>query len=212
MSEARSAPPVLGAILAGGLGTRMGGVDKGLLRLGGEPLLQRIARRLAPQCGGLVLNANGEPDRFADMGLPVIPDAVPGRLGPLSGLLAVLEWAATHRPEVERIVSVSTDTPFLPEDLVARLDAVRRRAEHSPVLATSGGRLHPTIGLWPIRLKDDLRAALVQQHVRSMRAFAERHGYVEAEWPADPVDPFFNINTPEDLAAAGNFLLDQPHA
>lgn len=198
MSAAPAAPPVLGLILAGGQARRMGGGDKPLCLLAGRTLLDRVVDRLAPQCrAGLALSANGDPARFSGFPGPVLPDPVPGQPGPLAGLLAGLEHAASRG--VGAIVSVSGDAPFLPEDLVARLVAVRPEA--GIALAASGERQHYTIALWPVALSGDLRAYL-EAGERRVGGFIARHRAETASWPVVPVDPFLNVNTPEDLAAA----------
>jgi len=202
-----AAARVLGLILAGGLGRRMGGGDKTLLRLGGRTLLSRVVERLGPQCGaGLVLCANGDPGRFPEFSGAVVADTVPGRAGPLAGLLAGLEHAAAHHGDVTDGVSVSGDAPFLPGDLVARLDAARIAAGRTIALAASGGREHYTVALWPVSLRHDLRAALTERDERRVGAFIARHGAAVVEWPIEPVDPFLNLNTPGDLAAAEGAL------
>jgi molybdopterin-guanine dinucleotide biosynthesis protein A len=188
-----------GLILAGGLSRRMGGGDKALLPLGGAAMLGRVIRSLAPQCAGLALNANGDPKRFAAFGLPVVADGVAGFAGPLAGVLAGLEWAA---PEFECVVTLAADTPFAPADLVFRLSEARRAAGADVAVASSGGRRHHVVALWPVALAGDLRHALVAEGVRKVETFVDRYKIVEAEWPAAPFDPFFNVNTPEDLAAA----------
>ncbi|MEX0366613.1 MAG: molybdenum cofactor guanylyltransferase MobA [Ruegeria sp.] len=204
----------LGIILAGGLATRMGGGDKGLLKLGGQTLLAHVIDRLGPQVAGLALNANGDPDRFADLGLPVIADSIEGFAGPLAGVLAGLDWAAEQGADT--IVTAAADTPFFPRDLVACLLAAAEGQTHPLVLATtprtgeelkSGGKVnrHPTFGLWPVALRDDLRAAL-NDGLRKVVLWTDRHGGCEALFPADPFDPFFNVNTPEDLARAETLL------
>nr|WP_198157675.1 molybdenum cofactor guanylyltransferase MobA [Methylobacterium nodulans] len=197
-------PPTLGVILAGGLARRMGGGDKPLLRLGGQTLLARVAARFAPQCAaGLILNANGDPARFAGaFAGPVVPDPIPGAPGPLAGVLAALDHAAAHHPEVDFVASVAGDTPFLPADFVARLHASRAAAGTPLATAVSGGRSHFVDGLWPVALREDLRAALVEQGLRRVGQWIADHGAAQAEWPAEPVDPFLNLNTPEDLAVA----------
>ncbi|WP_313902717.1 molybdenum cofactor guanylyltransferase MobA [Methylobacterium sp. E-066] len=194
-------PQILGLILAGGLGRRMGGVDKPLMRLGGRTLLDRVVERLGPQCGaGLALNANGDPDRFAGFPGPLLPDPLPGQLGPLAGILAGLEHAAAHHPGVTHVLSVPGDAPFLPGDLAARLGSALK---DSPIaLAASGGHEHYTVALWPVELRADLRRALVERDERRVGAFIARHGAAVVEWPVETVDPFLNLNTPEDLAAA----------
>ena len=197
-----SDPLPLGVILAGGLARRMGGGDKPLRRLAGRTILERVVERLAPQCAGLILNANGDPARFAATGLPVVPDDLGDFPGPLAGILAALDWAAANRPDLAFVVSVAADTPFLPRDFVARLDRARAGNPAQVVCAASGGRTHPVDALWPVALRDDLRHPLVELGLRKMGLFAERRGAVTAEWRAEPIDPFLNVNTPEDLAEA----------
>jgi molybdenum cofactor guanylyltransferase len=196
------APATLGLVLAGGLARRMGGGDKALIRIGEATILERVLARLAPTCTGIVLNANGDPARFAPFGLPVIPDDVAGFAGPLAGILAGLDWAASHVPDIEWIVSVPGDCPFLPRDLVQRLHAARREAGSPLACAQSGAWRHPVVGLWRVALRHDLRHALVDQNLRKIEVWTARHGVALAEWPADPVDPFFNVNTPDDVAEA----------
>jgi molybdopterin-guanine dinucleotide biosynthesis protein A len=195
-------PPTLGLVLAGGLARRMGGGDKALLRIGGATILERVLDRLAPQCAAIVLNANGDPARFAATGLPVVADDVPDFAGPLAGVLAGLDWAAAHRPDVAWIASVPGDCPFLPRDLVARLHAARGAQDRPLACARSGEWRHPVVGLWPVALRADLRRALVEEHLHKIEIWTGRHGIAIADWPATPVDPFFNVNTPEDAAAA----------
>jgi len=196
-------PPTLGVILAGGLARRMGGRDKSLLRLGERTLLDEVAGRLSPQCDGLILNANGDPSRFGSLGLPVVPDTFPDHPGPLAGILAALEWAAVHRTGIEWLVSAPADTPFIPVDLVLRLHEARREAGRPLACAASAGQAHFAVALWPVRLRHDLRRAL-EEGGRSMGQWLQRHGCAEAAWPAEPRDPFFNVNTPDDLARARN--------
>jgi molybdopterin-guanine dinucleotide biosynthesis protein A len=197
-----SEPLPLGVILAGGLARRMGGGDKPLRRLVGRTILERVVERLAPQCDGLILNANGDPARFAASGLPVVPDDLGDFPGPLAGILAALDWAAASRPEIAFVASVAADTPFLPRDFVARLERARAGNPAQVVCAASGGRTHPVDALWPVALREDLRHTLVDLGLRKMGLFAERRGAVHAEWRAHPIDPFLNVNTPEDLAQA----------
>ena len=195
-------PTTLGLVLAGGLARRMGGGDKARIRIGGRTILERVLARLKPQCAALILNANGDPARFADTGLAVVPDSVPDFAGPLAGILAGLDWAAREAPDVADIVSVPGDCPFLPEDLVARLSAARSREGAPLACARSGEWRHPVVGLWPVALRGDLRHALVAEGLRKIEAWTARHGVAVADWPAAPIDPFFNINTPEDAAEA----------
>jgi molybdopterin-guanine dinucleotide biosynthesis protein A len=202
--ELMRVPDTLGVILAGGLARRMGGGDKGMSLIEGRTILERLIERLRPQCVSLVLNANGDPGRFAALGLPVIPDSVPGFAGPLAGVLAGLDWAAEQRPDLAWIVSAAADTPFLPANLVARLHEARQTAGAPLASAASGGRIHPVNGLWPVALRDDLRRALVEEGERRVGRWTARHGAAVAEWSEAP-DPFFNVNEPEDLAEARRF-------
>lgn len=193
---------VAGVLLAGGLSRRMGGGDKGLRRLGGRTVLERIIATVRPQVGPLVLNANGDPARFAGVGLPVVPDVVGGFAGPLAGVLTGLEWAADHAPGCRWVASFATDAPFLPADLVARLLRALEADGADIACARSAGRDHPVFGLWPVALAAALRAALVEEGVRKVGAWAGRHRLAFAEFPVEPVDPFFNTNRPEDLEEA----------
>ena len=204
MTEAASSapyPPTLGLVLAGGLARRMGGGDKARIRIGGATILDRVLACLSAQCTGLAINANGDPARFADTGLPVLADDVEGFVGPLAGVLAGLEFAAKARG-IEWMLSVPGDCPFLPDDLVERLHQARRDAGTPLACARSGEWRHPVVALWPVALRADLRSALVEEGLRKIEAWTARHGVAIADWPAAPVDPFFNVNTPEDLAEA----------
>lgn len=197
---------VAGVILAGGLARRMGGGDKALLELGGRPLLAHAIDRLRPQAAPLVLNANGDPQRFRQFGLPVAADPVEGFAGPLAGVLAGLDWAHDHGGGSEWVVSVASDTPFFPADLVARLlDAVQREGADMAV-ASSGGRHHPVFGLWPVRLREELRRAMVEEEIRKVDLWTGRYKLAEASFADEPFDPFFNANRPEDLERAEAYL------
>ena len=195
----------LGVILAGGRATRMGGGDKGLLDLDGKPILTHVIDRLAPHVAGMALNANGDAARFADTGLPVLPDSISEFPGPLAGVLAGLDWAAEQG--AESIVTAAADTPFFPRDLVARLTEEADGMAHPLVLAASrdpeSGKLwrQPTFGLWPVSLRDDLRTAL-KEGLRKVVMWTDQHDGRLAEFPVTDIDPFFNVNTPEDLAQA----------
>lgn len=195
-------PPTLGLVLAGGLARRMGGADKPLIAIGGAPILDRVLARLAPDCVQMILNANGDAGRFASYRLPVVADDVPGFAGPLAGVLAGLDWAADNLPGIAFLASAPADCPFLPRDLVRRLHAARIAQGTELACAQSGGRRHPVVGLWPVALRDDLRQALVHEGLRKIETWTARHGVALAEWPAAPIDPFFNVNTPEDAAEA----------
>jgi molybdopterin-guanine dinucleotide biosynthesis protein A len=192
----------LGLVLAGGLARRMGGGDKARIRIGGITILERVLARCKPQCADVIINANGDPARFADTGLTVVPDSVPDFAGPLAGILAGLDWAAAHRPEIADVASVPGDCPFLPADLVARLYAARAAAGVPLACARSGEWRHPVVGLWPVALRADLRHALVVEDLHKIEIWTGRHGITTVDWPVAPIDPFFNVNTPEDAAAA----------
>jgi molybdopterin-guanine dinucleotide biosynthesis protein A len=202
--------PTLGVLLAGGLARRMGGGDKPLKTIAGRTILERVIERLAPQCDGLILNANGDPQRFAFTGLPIVPDDVPGFAGPLAGILAALDWAAAHRPDLAWVASAAADSPFLPHDFVSRLHAARDAAGVPLACAESGGQAHPVNALWPVSLRADLRHALVVEDMRKIDRWTARHGIAQAAWPNAPVDPFFNANTPEDIGEAERLLALHP--
>ncbi len=190
-----------GVILAGGQATRMGGGDKGLLPLGARTILSRVIDRLEPQVAGLALNANGDPARFAKLKLPVVADSIDGFAGPLSGVLAGMDWAAGQG--ASHIVTAAADTPFFPCDLVPRLIMAAQEAGADMALAATPGGRHPTFGLWPVGLRDDLRAAL-QDGLRKVVLWTDKHGCGMATFPDD--DAFFNVNTPDDLATAEAML------
>ncbi len=184
--------------------------DKGLLDLAGRPMLAHVAARLGPQVGRLVINANGDPARFAPFGLPVVADSISGFVGPLAGVLAGMRWSLANAPAARFIATVSTDAPFLPASLVARLAAPVLRGEGVIALASSGGELHPVIGLWPVALADDLEGAL-HSGVRKVLRWTDTHATSVVEFlpetiAGQSVDPFFNANTPEELAEARALL------
>ncbi|WP_341367969.1 molybdenum cofactor guanylyltransferase MobA [Yoonia sp. BS5-3] len=187
----------VGVILAGGQATRMGGGDKGMLTLGDSTILSHVIDRLEPQVAGLALNANGDAARFADLGLPVIPDSIEGFAGPLSGVLVGLDWAATQG--ATHIVTAAADTPFFPCDLVPQLMLAAEQAGTDFALAATPDGRHPTFGLWPVALRDDLRVAL-QDGLRKVVLWTDKHGCAMAQFPDDAA--FFNVNTPDDLAKA----------
>lgn len=190
-----------GVILAGGQARRMGGGDKALLEISGRPLLSHVVDRLAPQVAEIAINANGDPSRFDGFGLPVVPDTVDGFVGPLGGVLAGMRWAAkrghTH------IVSAAADTPFFPRDLAMALEdakgdqPISMAATNDPERGLSE---HPTFALWPVDLADDLERALTESTMRKVIVWTSRHGCARAVFDGDY--PFFNVNTPEDLAMA----------
>jgi len=201
-TESVANPPTLGLVLAGGLARRMGGGDKARIKIGGATILQRVLSCIRPQCNRVIVNANGDPARFADTGLPVVADGVPDFAGPLAGILAGLDWAAVNAPANEWLLSVPGDCPFLPNDLVARLHQARANADVPLACARSGEWRHPVVGIWPVALREDLRRALVEENLHKIELWTARHGIAIADWPAKPTDPFFNVNTPEDAARA----------
>jgi molybdenum cofactor guanylyltransferase len=199
---------VVGLLLAGGLSRRMGGGDKALRQLGGRTLLHHVIDRLQPQVAALVLNANGDPARFAGFGLPVVPDSVPDFAGPLAGILAGLDWAAAHRPDCPLVVSAPTDAPFLPRDLAARLLAGMEAAQADLACAASGGQPHPVVGLWPVRLRAALREAVTGEGIRKVDRWTGRYCLATVPFPEETpgIDPFFNANRPDDLDRAASLL------
>src|SRR5476651_382637 len=197
-------PATLGLVLAGGLARRMGGGDKARIEIGGVSILDRVLATLSAQCTGMIINANGDLKRFADTGLEVVPDTVPDFAGPLAGILAGLDWLSRQDNGIEWLLSVPGDCPFLPDDLVERLHQARREKGAGVRLACacSGEWRHPVVGLWPLALRADLRKALVEEDLRKIEVWTARHGVAIAEWPDQPIDPFFNVNTPEDAKRA----------
>ncbi len=193
----------LGVILAGGQARRMGGGDKGLLRLGTTTILGQVIDRFEPQVAGLALNANGDTARFASLGLPVIPDSIDGFAGPLAGVLAGLDWAA--KKGASHIVTAAADTPFFPADLVPQLILAAETQDRPIALARTENGRHPTFGLWPTDLRDDLRQSL-SDGIRKVVQWTDRHGTAMADFPTGRFDPFFNVNTPEDLALAQTYM------
>jgi molybdenum cofactor guanylyltransferase len=199
MVEALGVP---GVVLAGGLARRMGDGDKPLREIGGHSILARVIARLEPQCECLLLSANGDPLRFASFGLPIIADGVKQHPGPLAGILAALDWAAACRPNAQWILSAPGDCPFLPRDLVVQLHQAVSAQGAELAVAASQGRSHPVIGLWQVASRDALREALLVQGLHKVQGWTGRYRVATVAWPADPVDPFFNVNTVEDLAEA----------
>jgi molybdenum cofactor guanylyltransferase len=202
--------PTLGLVLAGGQARRMGGGDKAALKVGGKTILQRVLARLTPYCDPIILNANGDIARFSRYGLAVVADSVPDFAGPLAGILAGLDWAAKHAPGIEWLASAPGDCPFLPKDLVPRLHAARIAEKKPLACARSGEWRHPVVGLWPVALRDDLRHALTVEGLHKIEAWTGRRGVALAAWPDQPFDPFFNVNTPDDLAKAEEIAARNP--
>jgi molybdopterin-guanine dinucleotide biosynthesis protein A len=203
MTAPISPSAILGVLLAGGRAERMGGGDKCLLELGGRPLLAHAIERLRPQVGSLVLSANGDPERFAGFGLPVAADTVTGFRGPLAGILAGMLFAREHMPGIRYVATAATDTPFFPADLVARL-SVPIGGGHELAIARSGGRDYPVFGLFPVGLAGHLAEFLATSANLAVMAWIDRHdaATTEFEAPGGAPDPFFNVNSPDDLAVA----------
>ena len=193
---------VPGVLLAGGLARRMGGGDKPMRLIGGRTILDRVIARLKPQCDGLIINANGDPARFASFGLPVVADSVADFPGPLAGILAALDWTAANRPNVSHVLSAAADCPFLPRDLVSRLHRSLIAENAQLAVAASDGQSHPVIGLWSVALRDELRHSLVVEDIRKIDRWTARYRLATVTWPTAPLDPFFNANTVEDIAEA----------
>jgi molybdopterin-guanine dinucleotide biosynthesis protein A len=189
----------------------MGGGQKCLRTLAGRTLLERVIEIVRDQVETLVLNANGDPECFASHGLPVLPDLVEGFPGPLAGVLTGMSWTRRRVPRATCILTIPTDAPFLPRDTTARLRAGLEAEGADIAFASSAGRLHPVVGLWSVALRDDLRAALVEEGVRKIDLWAPRHRVARVEWPCEPIDPFFNVNRPEDLAEAERLLAAQAY-
>lgn len=208
------APRPNGVILAGGRASRMGGGDKALRLVAGGALFDRVIERLRPQVASMAVNANGDPARLAHLGLPILPDDVPDLPGPLAGVLAGLEWAA--ETGATHVLTVAADTPFFPEDLGARLAGALSREAPIALAATPDPRAgregklarHPTFGLWPVALRGDLRRALVEEGLRKVVLWTHRHGASTVPFAADPFDPFFNVNTPEDILVAERLAME----
>lgn len=198
---------VIGLLLAGGLSRRMGGGDKTLQTLAGRTILDRVIGTVRPQVDRLILNANGDPARFAAFGLPVVADVVEGYPGPLAGVLTGLEWARANAPHARWLATFATDAPFLPGDLVAQLIKAVERDGAELACVRSDGRTHPVLGLWPVALADALRRAVVEEGVRKVDAWTARYRLAVADFSTDPVDPFFNANRPEDLEEAERLLV-----
>ena len=198
-------PETIGLLLAGGLARRMGGGDKSLRLLAGKPILAHIVERARPQVSELVLNANGDPARFAGFGLPVVADSIEGFAGPLAGVLTGMEWGAANRPQIGWIATIATDTPFFPRDLVARLHAAIARDGADLAAARSDRQDHPVFALWPVRLRHDLRRAM-EEGIRKVDVWTARYRLAVADFAVEPFDPFFNANSPGDLEKAEALL------
>jgi molybdenum cofactor guanylyltransferase len=210
MTPDPAVPPTIGAILAGGLARRLGGGDKALRMIGGVTILARLIQRLTPQVTRLIINANDDPIRFEGLALPIVADGLPDHPGPLAGVLAALDWSARYDPSIEWVVTVPGDAPFVPSDLVQRLQLARHRECATLACAASLGRTHPVVALWPVSIRDALRNAVVDQGIRRVDRFTGCHSCAIEQWTAEPVDPFFNVNTPEDLTEADRLAALHP--
>lgn len=199
----------VGALLAGGRGTRLRRGDKGLVEMAGRPMIAHVHFRLAPQADRIVINANGDPTRFQFLGEPVIPDTFvdTGGAGPLAGVHAVLAWAKHEAGPSASVVTVPVDAPFLPTNLVSRLEESRQQTEADISVASSGGRRHPVVACWPVALLAELRKALADG-VRKIDAFTSAYRVSDVEWQIGSVDPFFNVNTADDLSRADRLAAD----
>jgi molybdopterin-guanine dinucleotide biosynthesis protein A len=189
---------VAGVVIAGGSSSRMGR-EKAFLDVGNTAIIARVIAVLAPHADLVVINANGDPQRFAPLDLPVICDVLEGRNTPLAGLHAGLAWAAAQG--FDQIVTAAADTPFLPFDLVPRL--ARAAADHVAAIARSGGQGHFTTGLWRTALHPMLEHFLVNRGERQAERWVGAIDAAIVDWPVTPFDPFFNVNAPDDLAEAG---------
>lgn len=205
MATQHGYPTTTGVLLAGGSATRLGGGDKGLMQIGGKSLLRRVIECLGPQCNDLVLNANGDAERFSSFGLAVIADTLPGQPGPLGGILAALDHVALHS-NTEWLLSAPADCPFLPCDLASHLHHACRSEQTKVAVAQSARNIHAIIALWHVSLRADLYHALVGEGMRKARSFVSRHRYAVVDWPNQPVDPFFNVNTSDDLNKAAQIV------
>ena len=189
---------IIGAIIAGGKSSRMEAREKAFLELGGKSILSHLIERFGPQVDQLVINANGEPARFSEFGLVVIPDVLTSLTTPLAGLHASLQFAQKARAEV--LVSVPSDTPFLPPDLVSKF--LEKTVASGAAIASSGGQDHYIIGAWKTELLDDLERAIANDNLFRVKDWAHKVSAQKVEWPTHPFDPLFNVNTPEDLRIA----------
>ena len=197
---------IVGVLLAGGRSHRMGGGDKCLKKLGGQTLLSRVIERAKNQVGPMVLNANGDPTRFSSYGLPVAADVIAGFSGPLAGVLTGLDWAAKHAPDCQYAATFATDAPFFPSDLVQKLHNLIKLGAVL-ACATSNQHHHPVFGLWPVCERSALRDAMTEDHIRKVDVWTSRYKLGIVDFPIQPIDPFLNLNTPEDMARAEDFLI-----
>jgi len=193
-------------VLAGGQARRMGGADKAFLKLGGETLIERAIARARPQVDELIINANGDVKRFDALGCEVIPDRIGGFLGPLAGILSGFEWMQANRPDVRWLASFACDCPFFPTDMVQRLIAEAQGRDVQIAIAASGERHHPVFAVWSASLPVTSESVLRGEGLRKMDDFVAGFPNVRVSFPSEPVDPFLNINTQDDLARAEEIL------
>ncbi|MAH84527.1 MAG: molybdenum cofactor guanylyltransferase MobA [Rhodospirillaceae bacterium TMED8] len=198
---------VTGVLLAGGLARRMGGGDKCMRKLAGRPLLEHLIDAVQPQVSELILNANGEAERFGKFGLRVVPDIIDGYAGPLAGILTGLQWTKNHVPDAKWMASFATDAPFVPDNLVSQMLESVEANKAELACATSGGRAHPVFGLWSIALLDQLHSAMINEDIRKIDSWTSRYKLSEVSFEVEKgIDPFFNVNKPENLEEAEHFL------
>lgn len=193
---------IIGAIIAGGRSSRMGGREKAFLELASKPLILHVIEQFEPQVDQLVINANGDAARFSEFGLEVVPDALTSLMTPLAGLHAALRF--TKNVEAKMLVTVPSDTPFLPFNLVAKL--LEKALVRGAAIAASGDHEHFIIGAWKTELLDDLDRAIASDNVFRVKDWARRVSAQSVIWPVEPYDPFFNVNAPDDLRIAEQIL------
>ncbi len=200
---------VCGVVLAGGMSRRMGGQDKSLMRLSGKTLIERVIETARPQVASLSVNTNLDPEAYRFLGLPILSDSVSGHLGPLVGVLTGMDWARANHPDCDWLVTLPCDAPFIPSNLVSRFQEEIRVNEANLACAESGDRLHPVIGLWSVSLYKSLKKAIIEDGIRKVDQWTATHRLVSVEWAAKPFDPFFNINSPQDLEFAEKVIADR---
>lgn len=198
---------IAGIVLAGGLSRRMGGINKATIELSGKTMLAHAVERLTHQVTPIAINSNALD--IETHGLPLLPDSLKGFRGPLAGILTGLEWAkaAGHT----HIISAATDTPFFPDDLLEQFLLANEAKTDRIILATSDSNRHPVFGLWPTSIEDDLKNWFATTDTNKVLAFVHRHDWAMADFPMmgktdQQLDPFFNINTMDDLAIAEEWL------
>lgn len=199
---------IIGVILAGGLARRLGRVDKAFVRLGQTNLLQRAIDICEPQCSQIIINANGDPDRFHQTTKTIVADTIQGHAGPLAGVLAAMQWVLRNSPQTKWIATLPVDTPFAPDDFALKLLSQITKSNSEMACASSNGRHHPVVGLWPVNLADDLRDAMINEDIRKVDQWTARYKLINVEFEVENYDPFFNINTPQDIETGEKTLLE----